>query len=366
MLKSGRFKKVLIITMIVILVLSTVALAAENIYVKKLTATHGRIKFKVDGKDVTKEIESKYGSPAFVVHEYGDRSYVPIRAIAELMGLEIEYDNATHTAEIIDVKSEKYEAEIEKKDKKIAELSKEAEELKKEIEKLKKNVVEKTDLEVIEKKINDSYGTYEDVYFDITLKESNNKIDVQITMDLRDARQESAWNRMSFNNRKILIEDITNIIATEFTNVDIYGSIYDDFYRRNVLTFNKRSNSNVSISYSDRATGTSSRYIDDLVYDEFYEEGIKDAYITKIDTDSRTIYFDIVFSDKYATEWSKVSNRDIEDILDKIADEVIYDYYYDYNDNYDKDISVYVYMSNTKQGVYSRYYNERYGEFKRY
>lgn len=88
MFKDGRYKKVLATTIMLVLALSTVAIAANNVYDKKLTATHGRIKFKVDGKDVTSQIESKYGSPAFVVKEYGSRSYVPVRAIAELMGLE--------------------------------------------------------------------------------------------------------------------------------------------------------------------------------------------------------------------------------------------------------------------------------------
>lgn len=362
MLKSGRFKKVLIITMLVVLVLSTVALATDNTYVKKLSATFGRIKFKVNGKDVTNEIEGKYGSPAFIVD---GRSYVPVRAIADLMGLEVEWDDSTHTAELIDVKSEKYEEEIDKK-------SKEIEELKKEIEKLKKNVVEETDIKDLEKKINNSYGTYKDVDFDITLKESSNKIDIVITMDLKTGKQESAWNRMTYNNRVTLVEDITNIVAAEFDNVDIYGSIYDEYLRRDVIEFNKKSGSKISVSYNDRTTsGTSSKYIDELVDDEFYKLGIKDAYITHIDADSRsTVYFDIIFSDKYKSEWRNATEREIENILDKVADEVLYYYddYYDYYDDYryDRDVSAYVYMDSSKMGSYSRRYDDKYGEFRSY
>ncbi|SHD76240.1 protein of unknown function [[Clostridium] ultunense Esp] len=40
-----------------------------------------------------------------------------------------------------------------------------------------------------------------------------------------------------------MIEDITDIISTKFTNVDIYGSIYDEYYRRDVITFNKKKGS---------------------------------------------------------------------------------------------------------------------------
>ncbi|SHD76239.1 copper amine oxidase N-terminal domain-containing protein [Schnuerera ultunensis] len=192
MFKNDRFKKVLVISIVLVLALSTIAVAANEVYQKKLTATFGRIKFKVDGKDVTKEIESKYDTPAFIVNS---RSYVPVRAIAELMGMEVKWDGETHTAEIIDVKSKAYEEELDKKDKEIAEL-------KKEIEKLKKDVVDETDLKAVQKKLNNEFGTYHDVDFDITLKESKNRIDVDITMDLRDSRQESYWNRMGYSYKK--------------------------------------------------------------------------------------------------------------------------------------------------------------------
>lgn len=359
MFKDGRNKKVLVTVMVLILTLSTVAIAANNIYDKKLTATHGRIKFEVDGKDVTKDIENKYGTPAFVVKEYGERSYVPVRAIAELMGLEIEYDDETHTAEIIDVKSKKYEEEIEKRDKEIAEL-------KKEIEKLKENVVDETDLKAIEKKLNDKYGTYKDVDFDIYLKESNNRIDVTITMDLRNSRQESSWLRISYSDRKAMIKDITDIISREFTNADIYGSIYDEYYRRDVINFNKKKGSSLSISYNDRGSGSYDKYIDDVVYDEFYNKGIKDAYISKIDSDKKTIYFDIVFSDDYKYEWRELSTREIENMMDRISDEIIreYDYYdYDYY-YYDKDIDARIFMDNIPLGNYFRYYDQKYGTFE--
>lgn len=369
MFKNGKYKKTLVITMLLVLALSTMAIAANNIYDKKLTATHGRIKFKVDGKDVTKEIESKYNSPAFTVREYNSRSYVPVRAIAELMGMKVEYDDSTHTAEIIDVKSEKYEKELEKKDEEIAEL-------KKEIEKLKKNVVEETDLKALEKKLNKEYSTYKDVDFDIKLKESKNRIDVDIVVDLRDGRQENAWSRMGHNNKKAMIEDITDIINKEFSNVDIYGYIYDEFYRKNMLTFNMRKNGSVNISYDDRIRDSYDRYyIDKLVENEFYKEGINDATISKVSTGSREIYFEIDFSSKYETEWKKLGKDDVARILDKIADEIIYDYdYYDYHDDYYnrdryyyddyyRDVRAYVYMGNTKQGEYYRNYRDYRGSF---
>lgn len=339
MFRNGKFKKTLIITLLFILTLSTVAIAANNIYVKKLTATHGRIKFKVDGKDITKQIESKYGSPAFVVKEYDSRSYVPVRAIAELMGMEVKWDGKTHTAEIIDTKSEQYEKELKKKDNEIAEL-------KKEIEKLKKNVVDETDLKAIEKKLNNEYGTYEGVDFDITLKESKSRIDVDIVMDLRDGRQEAAWLRMRHNDRKYMVEDIVDIIASKFSNVDIYGSIYDEFDRRDVMSFNKRKNSSISISYDDRRYGYAEDDIDEIVYREFFDyDRIDSAYVYNLNDSGSSIYLDIHFSDPSDRRyWENLDKRYKKGILERIADEVdryYYDYYYyDRYDYYGVDIKV--------------------------
>lgn len=334
MFKNSKFKKSLIITL-AILMFSTVVFAANGIYDKKLTATHGRIKFMVDGKDVTSQIESKYGSPAFVVKEYGDRAYVPVRAMADLMGLKIEYDNNTHTAEIIDIKSEEHEKELAKKDKEIKEL-------KAEIEKLKKNVVEKSDLEAVEKKLNNSYGTYENVDFDIKLKESKSRIDVDIIMNLRDGRQESYWNRMTHSVKKEMLEDIADTIAKEFTDVDIYGTVYDEFSRKDIMTFNKKKGKSVSVSYGsgygyDGGHGDVEYDIDYIVRRE-----IDDAYVY-VDDSRRIISLNIYFSTKYGKEeWEEIDLDKREKIIDRIAYDVD-DYYYRYYDDYYYDgIDIYV------------------------
>lgn len=349
MFSKGRFRKVITIAMLLVLALSTIVLAANEINVKQLTATHGRIKFKVDGKDVTSQIESKYGSPAFTVKEYNSRSYVPVRAIAELMGMEVKWDGETHTAEIVDVKAKKYEEEIEKKDKEIAEL-------KKEIEKLKKNVVEETDLKAMEKKLNSEYGTYEDVDFDIRLKESKDRIDVTMTMDLRNSRQEGAWNRINYSNRKDMIEDIVDMISSEFKNVDIYGSIYDEYYRKDVHTFNKKQNKSLSMSYGGRSGSDYDDDIDGVVYDEFGYYDI-DAYLEDLRSSSSNVYLEIDVSYRDKSEWRGLGDSKKLDILDKISDEVFY--YYDCDR-----VIIDVYVDGSHDEEYIMNHDDRRGSFK--
>lgn len=356
MFSNNRFKKVLVLSIILVLVLSTIAIAANEVYQKKLTATIGRIKLKVDGKDVTKEIEEKYKAPPFVVKEFDSRSYIPVRAIAELMGMEVNWDDETHTAEIIDVKSKAYEEEIKKKDKEIAEL-------KKEIKKLKEEVVEEDKLQVLEDKLNDKYGTYKDVNFDIVLKESKNNIDVEIIIDLKDYKQENAWNKMGVSTKKAMLEDIVDIISKEYTDYNIHGSIYDLYYKKELFTFNKPKIGKLSITHDNKYIGGSyDSYIDEVVYDEFYYYGIKDVYMSNLNIDRYNIYFDINIPYGYRSEWRSLSKMEKEDILDRISNKIIYnyDYYYDY---IYKDVRIRVYVDGEYQGQYTRYYNESTGNF---
>ena len=314
MFKNWRFKKILISTLVFMLLLSTVVVAASNIYEKKLTATHGRIKFKVDGKDVTKEIEGKYGTPAFTVHEYGYRSYVPVRAIADLMGLEIKYDDSTHTAEIIDPKK----SEIYEKDVEIAKLKQEVIILERELESLKKDVVVETDLKTLEKKLNKEYGTYENIEFDIVLKENKNNINVSIEVDFYDTRNQSYWNRMTYSNKKTLVEDITDMISKEFTNADITGSIYDNYYRRDLLTFSKKKGSSVSISYRD--------YRDNYRYDELLDDAeyYLDANLRKYFVVSEISIRERYDGEIYGTIRLKDEGQWIRDVEDDVDNALYY------------------------------------------
>lgn len=366
MFKNSKSKKVIVSTILLLLVLTSAVFAASNIYNKQLTATIGRIKFQVDGKDVTQQIESKYNAPAFTVKEFDSRSYVPVRAIGDLFGIEIEYDNKTHTAIMTDAKSKAYEKEI-------AELKKELQKYKKEEEKKEEK---KSDIKEIEKKLNKDYGTYEEVDFDIKLKEGKSRIDVEINMDTRDFRQEVAWNRMGQNNKKRMIEDIVNIITKEFTDVDVYGSIYDSYVKGNVATFDKKVNKNLSISYDNRPGSNSGNkdryYLEDIIKDEFGDRKIDRVSMTNFNSSTSTIKFDInFFDDEYnRREWHRLTDGDIKAMLDVISAEAEYyydDYYYDqgYRNRYE-DAQIKIFKGITQVGYYEKTFGNRNSSFTRH
>lgn len=348
-----NYKKVVIPALALTMMVSSVALSAEAIYNKQLTATYGRIKFNYEGKDVTKQIESKYGTPAFTAD---DRAYAPVRAIADLLGTDIDYDSRTHTVKITDTKVESHKKELDSKNKEIANKDKKIEELEKEIKKLKDGTVDKADLKSVETSLNKKYGEYEKVEFNIVLKESKDTISIDINTDLKNIRDEQNWIRMRNSDKRSLIEDIVAEVRKAFPSTAITGNIYDSYSRKNLYTFSQSKTGSLSVSdrdYDDRDDKGNYGSLDSYVRGEFTDYGIKNASIYRRNPGKSNETFEISFSSTYERDWDDLvykDYREVESLLDDIADEI--EYYYNYDYRYD-DIYIEIYMGNDMVGKYN-------------
>lgn len=321
MLKNSKLKRVLVIALLLIMSLTTVAVAANNIHTKQLIATYGRIKFKVDGKDVTKVIEEKYNTPAFVVD---DRSYAPVRAIADLMDLEVKWDSKTYTAEIIDTKAENHKKELQKKDSEIDKLEKELKKLQDEIKKLKDGTVDKEDLKTLENKLNKDFKQVDGVNFSIKLKENKDKITITIDIDTKNTSERNAWRKMSNNDKKYIIEDIVDAVSKNFKTFKVDGTLYDNYQKKTLYSFSLSTNGKVSISNKDYGYDDRDRY-DDIIYDA---EGYLDYYFRDIakvvqislrERSNGEIYGSLdIDEDRY-----RPSDREIEDAFYRTEDDLI-------------------------------------------
>ena len=353
MLNKKSLKKVIISVLALTMVLGTVVFAAEGIYTKKLTATYGRIRFNYEGSDVTSQIESAYGTPAFVTE---GRSYVPVRAIADLVGVDIDYDNTNHIVKITDPKIAAHKSQLDDKDAEIAKLKAEVEKLKKEEKKAEEA---KKDLKSLESSLNKKYSEYEKVEFDIVLKESGNKITIDVTTNLGNTRDEQNWLRMKYSDKKYFMEDLVDQVKKDFKDADISGTIYDSFSRRNLHTFKLNNNGTVSITdgyyggYNDYY-GCNDGYVDSRVRSEFDSKYIYDARLTKLDYRGRNIDFEIDFPTKYKKEWDDLLVSQIESMLDYISDGIDSNYDYDYGYGYSDDIYGRIYSGSELLGTYTR------------
>ncbi|MBU5427905.1 copper amine oxidase N-terminal domain-containing protein [Tissierella pigra] len=252
MFRSKKTKKVVVSSLLGVMLLSTVAFAANGIFDKKITATHGRIKLSYQGEDITKSVEDKYGAPAFTVKEYDGRAYVPVRALADIMGVSVTYDSSTHTASFVDSEKLVLNKQLELKDQEIAALQAEINQLKNKVkEEEKKEESSKTDIKELEKKLNKDYGVVDDVSFDITLKETSSRITATITIDTKDYYESNAWRKMRVADKKSLMEDIAEDISKAFKNHKVEGSIYDNYQRYTLYTFTMNNNGKVTVSDRD-------------------------------------------------------------------------------------------------------------------
>ena len=317
MFRSKKTKKIVVSSLLGIMLLSTVAFAANGIFDKKITATHGRIKLSYQGEDITKSVEDKYGAPAFTVKEYDGRAYVPVRALADIMGVSVTYDSSTHTASFVDSEKLVLNKQLELKDQEIAALQAEINQLKNKVkEEEKKEESSKTDIKELEKKLNKDYGVVDDVSFDITLKETSSRITATMTIDTRDHYESNAWRKMRVADKKSLMEDIAEDISKAFKNHKVEGSIYDNYQRYTLYTFTMNNNGKVTVS--DRDYGYDYGYgygdyrdVEKYLEDDLYKAGFRSATVRASNESSSTVYVKISLG--YSP--SDDDRREIKDII---------------------------------------------------
>ena len=243
MLKGKSSLRVGLISLVTVILLSTGAYAANKVYRKKVMVTFGTVNFESEGRDITKEIENKYDTPGFIMES---RSYVPVKAIGDVLGVNVDYDESSKTVKITDPKK----AELEEKDGKIKNLEIENANLKKELESLKKPEKEDLKLKDVEKKLNKDMGQYMGVYFDISLKERNNNLDLELRMNLKDRDQYRAWTSLNTLTKKYLVEDVVQIIDDNLSYNKLEGKLYDENSRVDLITFDKREGKKLYIDYA--------------------------------------------------------------------------------------------------------------------
>lgn len=341
MFKDKKWKKIILSSLIVLMLVSTVALAANEIFDKQLTATHGRIRVSYQGEDVTEEMEEKYGTPAFTVREYDSRAYVPVRSLAELMGVSVSWNSDTHTADFVDVDKLALEKQVDIKDAEIKRLEAEIERLEGKVEEKEEEKEEEKDIDKLQDQLNKDYGYVNNVDFDIRLKESGSKIIADIIIDTRSSTERNDWLRMHTNDKRRLMEDIAKDISDEFDTYNVEGSIYDNYERDTLYEFKMSTSGRVSIT--DRDYRSDDLLDDAEYYLDFYLRDLGRIERIRI-SESRTgeITGEVEFEDDGDSR--KPRDRDIQDAIYDAADRLGRDVYIDID----------VYYGNSRLG---RYYN---------
>ena len=235
-------KKILLTTVVVLLISAFLASTVYAAWVDKNIKAHYRnIKINHNGKPVN--IEKGY--EPFIIHVNGDSkkpaTFVPVRALAEILGKEVKWDQKTYTVDVID-KEEKPDQEIanlmiqlNSKDNEIKDLKNKISELEAKLAAAEKDKVSKRDLENTENYLRKNYDYYKNIDFDIRLYESKNGIEVSIIVDLD--RDYSRWNSLRDRDIEDYIEDIVKEIQYDFKDAKVSGYIEDKRTRDKLVDF---------------------------------------------------------------------------------------------------------------------------------
>lgn len=341
----GKKAAAFIVTVLIIcLSMGAVVFAGDNY--KTLKAWFGEISIYRNDNQVYLVGEDK----PFIID---GRTYVPLRAMAELFNKEVDWDGEKYRIDLDDKQEDSFAYILQQlvdEQAKVRELEAKVEEL---------EAGRKDDIRDMESYLNRQHDTYKKVRFDIDLYKNKDNIDVDIYVDLDYDYRE--WDDLTTSNIKSYLQDIADDILYDYKKADIKGSIMDSSTSRKstLISFYTKSNGTVVI---DKDYRDNSRY-DDLDDLEYYLNKNYDEYYGKHEREYA--YFDIeLYGDEddievyvtgyYGDDLDHLREYEIKDYLEEIYGEIrrefpyaeVYGYieddYYSYYFDFDSRGNVYL------------------------
>jgi hypothetical protein len=321
MMRKMNIRKIAGITLALGVTASGVLLQASSL-TKTLKAAYNNIAISYNGQIKT------LSSEPFSVN---GTTYVPLRAVGEIMGSTVNWANNTVYITSQTIPTVSNEQELAAKNFEIASLKQQLEVAKKELETYKGNgttvaganlttsAVKET-LEQIEEDYDYEYSL--DWSFD--LKIVSNRLELTVYYEDKD----DIWEETTKSERKGLIEDICDDIAYRHDDVEIRGTLEDNYEDEEIGTF-KYSTSG-SLTYDEEEEYSLSDFEDQLEDDYDKIDCFDfDIEITSIELDEEEddeVHFTIdVDLGDYVDEWNELDSSSDEDELAEFLDEIVND-----------------------------------------
>lgn len=318
------------VVMLSILILPAAQYSHASVMKKTVDAWYRDIKIVANGTQVQMPLEP------FIMN---DSTYVPVRAISDILGKNVAWDGATSSITITD----KPGSNVAILNNTILQQNAEINRLKAEIADLKEQLDDaessKDDLNDLEDQLNDDYSDFEDIEFDIKLDGDKDDIQVEISFDGGEYLDE--WDALSNSKIEDYLQDIVNDILDEFDGADIEGFIEDSDSNKTMVEFTVNSKGNVSTDSSD--------FDSDL---ENFEDNLNDNYSNHFDDfeisislsgDEDNIKF---YVEVESNDWDTLSNNAIGNFMDAVYDDI--------SDEFDDaTVKGYVYDGSVRLGTYT-------------
>ena len=259
-----------------------------------------------------------------------DSVFVPIRAMATILGKNVDWDSAAYAVRVTESATSTANAA------KIKELENTIAQLKTTIaEKDNKLIILQAQYDALlkeqsglsfkdmEKQLNKNYGNYRDLEFEIALSGKEKDITVEIGVSMRNYQDE--WDSLSSSRKTSFLQNIVDDLLKEYKNADIEGYIYDSYRssKPKLLTFTLTSSNKVSIS----SKGDLSDLEEELDYNySNYFRDIRMSLDLEGDEDDIEFYVNVNYS-RYGAEWDNLSDTEVEKLMRYI--------YYDIEDDFE-------------------------------
>lgn len=247
-------------------------------------------------------------------------TYVPVRALGNVLNKEIGWDQQTRRIDINDRYDEGYNytlIQLNEKQNQILKLEARIKELEEEASGSKKGKI--STLSDMEKYLNKEYDVYEKVNFDIRLSGSTKNVKVKIYVNKKD---DSRWSSLSSSEIKSYLQDIVDDILDEFKNADISGYIENEYSGKKDVEFEINSKGKLTIDNDYKSSGKIKDLDDmeDYLNDEFYKyDGISFEFTLKGSEKNIRVNIDV---DSY--DWKNYKNQ--EKFLEKVYSKIIYEF----------------------------------------
>ena len=179
-----------------------------------------------------------------------------------------------------------------------------------------------SDIDDLEEQLNDDYGKYKNVNFDISLSGDKKDITVKIEFDYK--KDKSAWNKLTTKNITSYLQDICDDILDEFPKADIEGYFRDSSKtlsgKRYQFTISSKGKVSLDDDYDD---DIDLRDLEDDLNDMFYDYFAEFEVEIELEGDEDEIIFNVYMDyDRYDDEWDDLRDRDIEYFMEDIYLEI--------------------------------------------
>ncbi|MCL6477276.1 MAG: copper amine oxidase N-terminal domain-containing protein [Peptococcaceae bacterium] len=349
-------KKIAVVLFSLVMLLVMAGVAESTLATRQITANYQDIKIFVNGKAISLQPNEE----PFI---YSDRTFVPLRAVAEALGCNVEWVDALKYVNISGgadstVLAQK-EKEIQDLKAQLAQKNSEVQSLQSTIDSLRED--ENDDIDDLEDDLASDFDNLGDVIIDdISLDGDEDEVDVDIEVDLGDYEDE--WADLDDDDIKDWIEDLVSDIQAGLSDdTEVAGQIIDTDSDDVLVEFSKDGDEDLDVDFYDddyRESDSDAEDVEDSLDGDIFDVGGIEFEITDVDYDGDDgVTVTLYMTDDYdSSDWDGLSDsnieNDVEDICEEIADtfedadislETVTIYFYDDDDDllssFDYDVS---------------------------